>query len=215
MFYGSFISTRISTLPRSIPKDLFQRQASSMSSLSWVVGPSCAISSVSESGTARWCGGMCASIMQLKAWRRDSTYTFFICCGILPGACNRYKRFGRAGDSRELEINLNNRSQVADSPVSVGTALSQYVDELRSNRCGNGIRLPGGSHRHPGPVLWRKIAENHVPGGYLLQRLADDRHAKPRRNKGERAGGAVRLLDNSRLKTHAPANFREPITIIP
>jgi hypothetical protein len=64
-FVGSWISTRISTLPRSIPKDLFQRHANSMSSLNWVFGVSCATPSASESGTARWCGGMRSSILHL------------------------------------------------------------------------------------------------------------------------------------------------------
>jgi hypothetical protein len=75
-FVGSLINTRISTLPRSIPKDLFHRHASSMSSLNWVVGPSCAMPSVSESGTARWCGGMCASMLQHDAWSHDSGILF-------------------------------------------------------------------------------------------------------------------------------------------
>jgi hypothetical protein len=55
---GSFNSTRISTLPKSMPNDLYHRQANSMRSLNWIVGANCALSSVSESGTARWCGGM-------------------------------------------------------------------------------------------------------------------------------------------------------------
>jgi CheB methylesterase len=50
-------------------------------------------------------------------------------------------------------------------------------------------QLPGGAHRHPRSVLGRQIAEDHILGGYLLQRLADHRHPKPRRDKGERASG--------------------------
>ena len=57
-------------------------------------------------------------------------------------------------------------------------------------------------------------AENHIPGGYLLQQLADQRHPKPRRDKGERARGAVRFLDDSRLETRAPASFQKPIAVI-
>src|ERR1700757_3254545 len=34
-------------------------------------------------------------------------------------------------------------------PVSAGTGLSQHVDELRNDRSGYSIRLPGGTHRHP------------------------------------------------------------------
>jgi hypothetical protein len=78
--------------------------------------------------------------------------------------------------------------------------LSQHVDELRNDGSGYSVRLPGGAHRHPGALLGSQIAENHIPGGDLLQRLADHRYAEPRRDKGERAGGAVRLLDDSLIE---------------
>jgi hypothetical protein len=47
-----------------------------------------------------------------------------------------------------------------------------------------------------------KNAENHILRWYLLQRLTDHRHTKSRRYKSQRASGAVRFLDNSRLETH-------------
>ena len=98
------------------------------------------------------------------------------------------------------DINLNDCWLAAMCPVSAGTGLSQHVDEFRSNRSGYRLRLPGGAHRHPRSVLGRQIAENHILSGYLLQRLADHRHPKPRRYKSERASGAVCFLDDSRLK---------------
>ena len=69
-------------------------------------------------------------------------------------------------------------------------------------------------HRHPRSILGSQIAENHILGGDLLQRLADHCHPKPSRYKGERASGTVRLLDYSRLESRAPANFQEPIAVI-
>ena len=46
------------------------------------------------------------------------------------------------------------------------------------------------------------------------QRLADQSHPKPRRDKGERASGSVRFLDDSRLETRTPASFQKPIAVI-
>ena len=43
----------------------------------------------------------------------------------------------------------------------------------------------------------RKILEKHLPGGDLLQRLADHGHPKTRRDKRERASGPVRFLNDS------------------
>ena len=99
-------------------------------------------------------------------------------------------------------------------PISASTGLSQDVDESRNDWSGDCVRLPGSPHWYPRAVLGSQSAENHILGGYLLQRLADHRNAEPRRYKGERASGAVRLLDYSRLETHAPANFQEPIAVI-
>jgi hypothetical protein len=95
------------------------------------------------------------------------------------------------------DINLNDCWLGAMCPVSAGTGLSQHVDELRNHWSGYPLRLPGGSDRHPRSVLGRQIAKNHILGGYLLQRLADHRHPIPRRDKGERARGAVRFLGES------------------
>src|ERR1700736_6276664 len=99
-------------------------------------------------------------------------------------------------------------------PVSASTGLSQDVDESSNDRSGYCVRLPSSSHGYPSSVLGRQIAENHIPSGYFLQRLADHRHAKPRRYKGKRASGSVRFLDDSRLETHATATFQEPIAVI-
>jgi hypothetical protein len=112
------------------------------------------------------------------------------------------------------DINLNDCWLGARSPVSAGTSLSQHVDELRNHWSGYRLRLPGGAHRYPRSVLGRQIAENHILGGYLLQRLADHRHPKPRCYKGERARGAVRFLDDLRLETRATASFQKPIAVI-
>jgi hypothetical protein len=81
-------------------------------------------------------------------------------------------------------------------PIFTCTGLSENVDELRSDCSSYSIRLPGGSHRHPRVVLGSQIPENHIFGGYSPQRLADHRHAKPRRYECQRASGAVRFLDD-------------------
>jgi hypothetical protein len=60
-----------------------------------------------------------------------------------------------------------------------GDLCSRAATPMRSNRSGYCVRLPGGTDRHPRSVFERKIAENHVLGGYLLQRLTDHRHPKP------------------------------------
>src|ERR1700730_1272992 len=99
-------------------------------------------------------------------------------------------------------------------PVSASTGLSQDVDESTNDRSGYCVRLPSSSHGDPRAVLGRQIAENHVLGWYLLQRLADHCNANPRRYKGERARGSVRFLDDSRLESCASTNFQEPITVI-
>ena len=103
-----------------------------------------------------------------------------------------------------MDINSNDGSQGRDSPVSVATGMRQHVDELRSHRSVYCLRFPGSTHRHPRSVFGNQIAENHIPGGYLLHRLADHRYAKSRRDKGEGASGAIRLLGNSRFESHAP-----------
>ena len=103
------------------------------------------------------------------------------------------------------DINLNDCWLGVICPVSAGTGLSQHVDELRNHWSGYRLWLPGGADRHPRSVLGRQIAENHILGGYLLQRLADHRHPIPRRDKGERARSAVRFLGDSRLETRATA----------
>jgi hypothetical protein len=85
---------------------------------------------------------------------------------------------------------------------------------MRNDGSGYSVRLPGSPHRHPRAVLGSQIAENQVLGWYLPQRLADHGHTKPSRYEGERACGAVRLLDDVGPEAHAPASFQEPIAVI-
>ena len=113
-----------------------------------------------------------------------------------------------------LDHQLNDRSLGTILPIAAGTDLNQDVDKSRDDWSGDCIRLPDSAQRHPRAVLGRQIAENHILGRYLLQRLADHCHSKTRRYEGERACGAVRLLDDSRLETNAPANFQEPIAVV-
>src|SRR5260370_100174 len=69
--------------------------------------------------------------------------------------------------------------------------------------------------KSPPRSIWgRRCAEHYIRGRNLSQRRADLRHAKTGRYKGERAGGTVRFLDDSRLETYALATFKEPIAVI-
>jgi hypothetical protein len=63
-------------------------------------------------------------------------------------------------------------------------------------------------------AFFEQVPEKHIPGGDLLERLADHDHPKTRRDKRERASGPVRFLNDSRLETHAQASFQKPIAII-